>query len=61
MTIETAKKLLGKKYQNLDDEAIKKIIASTRLLASNMVDKVLEMDYKYNHEECDHSSQSVIC
>ena len=61
MTIETAKKLLGRKYQHLDDEAIKKRIASMRLLASNMVDKVLEMDYKYNHEKCDHPSQGIIC
>jgi len=43
MTIDQAKKLLGKKSENISDEIIKKDIETAEFLAQIMVDKIYNM------------------
>lgn len=57
MTIAKARKLLGKKYQNLSDKEVEKKINGLRLLATSMVEKVLEIDYSESkYEKINNSS-----
>lgn len=56
MTVKEARQILSKNYIHRTDEEVNELVSSLRLVATSMVDKVLEMDYnKYDNEERNHS------
>lgn len=51
MTVETARKLLGKKYKNLTDKEVEYRVKKLRAFAKSLVDVVLERSSIINFNE----------